>query len=352
VANGLNHPIVCLGLGTLALAGSSFACAALARRFLAGLPERPTRRQLLAGLAACVPLIGLAFALTITGRTYAATTAGSGAALTYLLIVPAALLGKAPPRSAWTLWRRAVLPFCLATAATWVIIGTAGTFRPLDGQFLITLFVLGTWLFSVESKTARAWVGPALTTAPAGSTAEAPRPDAPSSVAVPAKAATKARTTTVLLSVAAASLTAAAALMVAAGRGSWAEYLVPLLGGLTCAGPVLIASTDVAGRAADWLGGLGYATMAAACLVPGIAGFVQPGVAAPPLYGPDGAFLALAAAVLLALGGEGLMTSRTARRLLAGTWAIWLTWILLSVLLALYPVAQPSPSDPSVWDLP
>jgi len=352
VGGGLDHPVVCLSLGAVALAGSSFACAGLARQFLAALPGRPVRGQLLAGLAASVPIIGLAFALTITGQTYAATTAGCGTAFTYLLIVPAALLGKMPVGGSWMLWRRAVLPFCLATAATWVIIATTGHFRPLDGQFLITLFVLGTWLFCVESKTARVAINPVLTTGPTARIPNGPLSDSAEAAGVLPEHAVKGRIVTVLLGLAATVLTIAGTLSLLAGRERWVQSLVPLFGGLTCVGPLLVASRETARHAVDWLGGLGYATMAAACLVPGIVGFVQPGIAAPPLYGPDGAFLALAAGVLLALGEEGLTTSRYARRLLVGTWALWMTWVLLSVLLALRPQTQSPLSDPSVWDLP
>ncbi len=102
------------------------------------------------------PAMAVACSLTVTGLTYAATTAGSGAALTYLLIVPSALFGKTLIGGVWPVWRRAVLPFCLATAAMWIIMGSTGHFWPVDGQFLITLFLLGTWLFKVEATAAEA----------------------------------------------------------------------------------------------------------------------------------------------------------------------------------------------------
>ena len=346
-------------------------------------PGPSTSRLMLAGLTASAPLIALASALTVTDQVYGATTAGSGAALTYILMVPAVLFGKALANGVWAVWRRAVLPFCLATAAVWVILGTTGHFSPLDGQFLITLFALGTWLFSLESKTARPAADPTLAAGLDNATPDKPERDsaspAPSATgtATPpdrslmdtaalgrrdgpavAQAATAdvpvatSRMATILIGIAAAGLTFLAMPLLAAGQPHQAVYLIPVLGALTCAGPVLLAARGAIVQRSNWVAALGYAAMVAACLVPGLAGFLQPSLGAPPLYGPDGAFLALAAGLLPALGQDGLVTSRTTRRLLLATWGIWLTWILLSVLLARHPVAQPVPPDPSVWDLP
>ena len=127
-------------------------------------------------------------------------------------------------------------------------------------------------------------------------------------------------------------------------------YLVPAAGALTCLGPIMFAARAKAAGRGDWGATLGYAAMAAACLVPGLAGFLQPTAGAPPLYGPDGAYLALAAGLVLALGEEGLAGNRTGRRVLIGTWAVWLGWVLLSVLLAQDHVATSPPADWSVWD--
>ncbi len=134
--------------------------------------------------------------------------------------------------------------------------------------------------------------------------------------------------------------------------GGWERlaYLVPALGALTCAGPLVAATRGRAALRADWAVALGYAAMAAACLGPGLAGLLQSTAGAPPLYGPDGAFLALAAGVLLALGEEGIATSRTSRRLLWATWGIWLAWVLLSVAFARQPVAAFAPRDLLGWE--
>lgn len=332
---------------------------------------------MLAGLAVSIPILALVFALTATQQTAAATTAGSGAALTYILLLPAVLLGGAALPSGWTVWRRAVLPFCLATAVMWLIMGSTGRFWPLDGQFLITLFALGSWLFSLESKAARPALTPqhpdpipnqtpdnperdsvlsssfTIATTPDAVSARPARQRTTAPHAAPSQAAPPlTRSRMILLSLLAMGLTALTVLLFAADLPLRAAHLVPALGALTCAGPIWMASKGSAAERPHWAAALGYAAMTAACLIPGIAGFIQPTIVAPPLYTPDAAFLVLATGLLLALADEGSPTNRLSRRLLIGAWAVWLAWVLLSTILAQHSVAQLVPADPSIWDLP
>ncbi len=377
-----DHPAAWTGLAAAALAASSFAWARLGRHLAVRFSRYPVSLSMLAGLMAAAPALAIACSLTVAGRTYAATTAGSGAALTYLLIVPSALFRKALTAKAWPLWRRAVLPFCLATAAMWIIMGSAGHFWPLDGQFLITLFILGTWLFKLEAREAtgkpkadgvtaagdRAGADTESSTRPDNSAGNAvgPTPEpAGGRLEGPGTAAVAGADPIVadpgpplrawvlpgMLGLTALGLTGLGTYCLA-GLAGWTHlaYLVPAVGALTCAGPLVTAARSPEGQRTAWIAALGYAAMAAACLGPGLAGFLQATTGAPPLYGPDGAFLALAAGVLLALGEEGIATSRTSRRLLLATWGIWLAWVLLSAALARSPAAPPPPQDQSVWE--
>jgi hypothetical protein len=337
-----------LGLGIVALAGSSLTWAWLAQGWIAWRPNRTSHHVMLTGLTATIPLVGLVLALTVTGRAFSATTAGSGAALTYILIGPVALFGKSLANGSWRFWRRTVLPFCLATAAMWMILGSTGHFWPLDGQFLITLFALGTWLVHLETT--------AIASAPSQISASPHDPVTPDNQGRPTGDpdghAGSGRGITILVSLAGMGMLLLAMRVLAAEQSYRASYLVPVLGAVTCGGPILLAIRADEACRRRWALSLGYAAMIAACLVPGLAGFLQPTPGAPPLYGPDGGFLALASGLLLALGQEDSLAGRTPRRLLVSTWAVWLLWILLSVLLARHPAAPLAPPDPSLWDLP
>lgn len=301
----------------------------------------------------CLPLIHLATALTVTDRTYSATSVGSGAAITYILLLPAILFrtsattGSAADSRAiagdtgWGVWRRAVLPFSLVTAAMWIITGSTGHFRPLHGQFLITLFLLGTWLFKLECKP--------------HDRAKNPAPDLPDTDSEsdnPAVLPTSVLARILAATILAAALTIAGVALLS-GKTSTDRliYLMPAAGVLACFGPILFAVRAGPAKREDWGTTLGYAAMTAACLVPGLAGFLQPAAGAPPLYGPDGAYLALAAGLVLAFGEEGLAQNRASRRVLLATWAVWLAWVLLSALLARDHVSTTTqPADWSVWD--
>lgn len=322
-----------------------------AERLMRTLPARAPSRRIAAGLAVSVPVICLATALTLAGHTYSATTAGSGTAITYLLLLPAILLRKGPRLEAgglpggvtsgaiWPIWRKTVLPFSLVAAAMWIIMGSTGHFRPIDGQFLITAFLLGTWLFKLESK---AHQSPA-DFAPTSATAEiaSDKHGMRRLVVVAATVAAGIGATALAIG--------GAALLANVGLTGRIAYLMPAAGALTCLGPIVFAARARAAGRGDWGGTLGYAAMAAGCLVPGLAGFLQPAAGSPPLYGPDGAYLALAAGLVLALGEEGLAGNRTGHRVLMGTWGVWLGWVLLSVLLAQDHVTTSPPADWSEW---
>jgi hypothetical protein len=228
-----------------------------------------------------------------------------------------------------------VLPFSLVTAAMWIIMGSTGHFRPLDGQFLITSFLLGTWLFKLECKAHKS---------PADFVPDPAAAETASDKRAPGWLIAVAGVMAAGLAVGGAALLAGVDLT---GR---IAYLVPAAGALTCFGPILFAAKGKAAGRGDWGATLGYAAMAAGCLVPGLAGFFQPTAGASPLYGPDGAYLALAAGLVLALGEEGLAENRAGQRVLVGTWGIWLGWVLLSVLLARDHVTTLPPADWSVWD--
>ncbi len=374
-----------LGLIGLALPAASCGWAWLASLILARRSLAPHSHQILVGLTSLAPLIALALVLTFRGQIIAATTAGAGGAITYLLMAPAVIAAGPLASRAWSPWRRGVLPFCMAVAATWYLLGVTGHFTPLDGQFLITLFLLGTWLFRIECRAANGRIEqcetaevsaggngnpgpdvagnpanePAAGEQPAGVPAANPRPARPTAVdRQPARtgaAVSQADRTdnpsrlvsALLMTIAllvSVALTVAVVLLVG-DLPAEATVLVPLLAVLACAGPIGWAAVSRSEARADWLGALGYAALAAACMVPGLAGFLQivtlhngtwifqPLHSAPPLYGPDGAVLALAAGLLLALGHEGLTGNRSGRQLVAGTWGLWLIWVGVSAVL-------------------
>jgi len=304
---GIESPIG-LAVTAIALLTTSFAWALVARAALAGPWRRRATGEMVAGLALCGPLLTLALIQPVVAVPGDVAPIGAGTAVTYLLLAPGLLLGRSSP-DAWVPWRRAILPFLLAACVMWLLVAAIGRFTWLEGQFLITLFMLGTWLFTIER-------GAADTTLRGFS-----RPRALLAAGIG-------------LAALGTGYTAAIRLVGwVAAPGSW---WLPLFGSLACVGPLAVARMSSKEPSGPWLCALGYAAMVAFCLAPGVAVFAPVAanslmldLSTAPLYTGDAAFTAMTAAFLLGLEKEAMQPGRPLRWVLLGGWLVWICWIVL-----------------------
>lgn len=313
----LSHPVNALLVNATAVLAASFLCGLLARSIIASRWGRSGSGEALAGLVCCGPCLIVVAAQWFLSDTMAVAPLAAGTAVTYLFLAPTLLTGGDAGVPSWSIWRRAVLPFLVAVSVMWLLIAAGGAFTWLKGQFLITLFVLGTWLFVADR--------PAL--------------DEPETAASgPAGFGVGLG---IVISVAAIGLSIAAAVVLLESctvqKGSFAKIL-PILGAIGCIGPLILARR---GRRSgqDWLPALGYSSMAAYCLAPGLAIFVpalqvalQTDRTARPVYVPDAAMVAMVSVVVLGLDGTKGRGASGLKWLLGAVWMAWIGWVAASAL--------------------
>jgi len=321
-----HSPLLWAGTAAAAILAASVACGWLCRSLLADSFGRTTTREILAGLAAATPSLLVAALAARWAKPQQAASVGIASAVTYLLLGPVVLAAIAMRCSnAWQTWRRAVLPFALAAAAMWFVTATGGQFSHLHGQFFVTLFILGTWLFTLDRSPAaepldRAGeTGPEQADPPSGRPAQQPGGHPPG-LWRPA----------VIAVVATAAFATLALAVTGLGGSPAVGRLMPLAGAVACVGPLLAAARSRSAMSERWLGTFGVAVMACCCLVPGIAGMLQAGRTSAGLYGPDGAVLALAAALWLGMGDEASRGQPIVRVAAVAAWCIWVVWIVSS----------------------